>query len=87
MRTYTELRHVPGRWIKEGTKEQGLQLVGHTFRLNYHGGAYRLVKVIGVYMYGGLMVPEIQTVKVVGLKGDYSKTELIHYERLTRGVF
>lgn len=81
---YKPLVTQPGQWIKQGTKEDAVQYVGQVIRMHYHDGEYRTVRIVKVHTYGGLLVPEVETVSMSrGLRRiAFGETELIHFNRL-----
>lgn len=82
------LKTNPGRWIEpvaEGEEEQARKkYLGRCFRVNHGSEASRIVKVVDVEVYGGLVIPICTTLKKLGAAQHcrFEKREAIHPGRL-----
>ena len=74
-----------GRWIEEGTKEQGeKKYLGRKFKVaSGNSGGYRIVEVVEVENYAGLIMPFCKTISKHGdaKHARFEKCEAIHSGR------
>lgn len=79
MSDYKPLQIKSGRWIKEGTEQDGKSMVGKMARLTYPSGDYRIVEIVGFRIVGPLVMPIVKTIrKSENLKLEFKEKEAIY---------
>lgn len=86
MKESNNLQTNPGRWIEEARdQEQAVRKYkGRCAKVQHGLDASRIVKVVDVEFYGGLIVPICETLKKLGTAKHckFEKREAIHPGRL-----